>query len=188
MKHIYLCSAALLMAAVFQIPAQAQIFVNGDGAPYSCYMSAKNGNPGSVSAIKTCSEALSDPLIRTNKAATYVNRGILYMRKGEYEAASADYEQATTLRPDLPEIYINYGAALFYLQKDEQALEMLNKAVALDTDKMAEALYNRALVLDRQEKLREAYLDLKQALELKPGWEPAERAISQYTVTSRPAL
>ena len=178
MKQLLL-AAALAAAA---LPASAQVFVNTEGNAHSCYMSTKAGNTGSLSAVRTCTEALSDPLTRADKAATHVNRGVLLMRRGESDKAVLDYERALELSPELTEAYINYSAALYYERRDDEALAAINTALELGTDKEAEALFNRALIYDRKEDARRAYYDLKRALELKPGWDIAEDAISRYTV------
>lgn len=182
--------ALLPLAALLSftaVPAAAQVFVYGEGNAQSCFMSAKTGDKGSTGAIQTCTNALSDALTRSDEAATYVNRGVLQMRKGEHEKAVADYEAALALKDDLPEAFINYAAALFYTQRYDEALVAVNTALALGTEKEAEALYNRALIHDRQGNLRGAYDDLTRALSLKPGWTPAQNALSRYEVRPRNA-
>ena len=168
-------------------PAAAQLVVIGEGRAQSCYQSALVGDRGTPSAIRTCTEALDDPLTASDKAATYVNRGVLQARRGAYAEANADYERALERNPDLPQIYINQGATLFYLNRDEDALAVLTKALSFETDKRPEALYNRALVYNRMGNAKGAYFDLKEALELKPDWQLARDAIQTYTVTRRPA-
>jgi len=50
---------------------------------------------------------------------------------------------------------------------------------------MPEALYNRAIAYDRLQNYKGAYKDLKQALVLRPDWEPAMNLLSGYQVTTR---
>lgn len=177
--------SALLLAVGVPATAAAQVIVGGKGNAADCYSHARTGNQGSSGALRVCSDALLDGLSRRDEASTHVNRGILYMRRGDHARAVEDYEAAIALRPNLSESYINYGAALFYMERDAEALEALNRALALDTDREPEALYNRALVHDRAGDYKSAYRDLTRALELKPGWEPAERVRSRYQVRSR---
>ena len=177
MTRLALALAALLLAAA---PAHAQIIVQGDGSAQSCFISAKTGDGGTVAAIRECSEALKTPLTRSDEAATHVNRGVLYMRRGEQDRAVADYEAALEIRDDLPEAFINYGAALFYMARYDDALQAVNRALAMGTDKEAEALFNRALIHDRQENYRAAYDDLTRVLELEPDWEAAAKARARY--------
>ena len=179
MKHVSFALFAALMAAA---PAHAQLVVSGSGSAQACYLSAKTGNGGDLGAIRECSDALGTTLTRSDEAATHVNRGVLYMRRGEQERAVADYERALELRGDLPEARINYGAALFYMERYDAALEQIDTALAMGTDKEAEALFNRALIHDRQGNLKAAYLDLTRVLELEPDWEAARNARARYQV------
>lgn len=176
---------ALLATMIALCPALAhgQMVVLGQGAPQSCYMSAKTGDMGSRAAIRTCTDALDATLVRADEAATYVNRGVLLMRRGDFEAAIPDFERALKLRPDLPEAHINYGAVLYYEGEDGRALDAYNTAITLETEKMPEALFNRALVYERMDRPRDAYYDLKAALELRPDWEQARTSLERFTVT-----
>jgi tetratricopeptide (TPR) repeat protein len=178
---------ALLAVTLAFCPAlaHAQTVVIGQGAAQSCYQSAITGDMGSRSAIRTCSEAFDRGMSSRDKTATYVNRGVLQMRRGDLDKAISDYETALERQPNLAEAHINYGVALYLQGDDASALDAYNTAIALDTDKMAEALYNRALVYDRMENVRGAYYDLKAVLELKPDWEDARTSLERFTVVSR---
>ncbi|WP_051279360.1 tetratricopeptide repeat protein [Hellea balneolensis] len=177
-----------LLASVFSITmtasASAQIVVQGGGAARDCYMSTKAGNPGRIGTIKTCRMALTEPLSNKDLAATHVNLGVLLMRKGDYSEAQAHYAQAIEMRPKLAEAYINHAASLIYSSNYQEALNAINMAIELGTDKMPEALYNRAIAHDRLKNYKGAYKDLKQALVLRPDWAPALDLISSYQVAS----
>jgi len=162
--------------------AHAQTVVIGNGAPQACYMSAMTGDQGSMSAIRTCTDAINSTMVRSDEAATYVNRGVLLMRRGDNAKALKDYQQAIKIEPKLAEAYINYGVALFYEGDNDGALAAYNSAVALDTDKMALTLFNRALAHERMENPKAAYYDLKAALELRPDWEQAQKSLERFTV------
>jgi len=182
MKTLRLTLLALGMTA-FAGAAQAQIVVMGKGDAALCYDYTLRGNSGSHSAIETCSDALDEPLTEKDRAATLVNRGILHMRKGNQTAASADYDAAIAIQPDLTEAYVNYGASLIRQAKYDAALAALNKALE-DTDSATrpEALYNRAVVMDQTERYNEAYRDAKAALALRPDWKPALDVIDRYAI------
>ncbi len=178
-------SATLLALTVtaFALPAQAQLVVLGNGQAASCYQDTIRGNQGSFSAIKTCSDALKETLSAKDQAATYVNRGVLYMRKGDQVRAAADYEKALDIRPNLTEAHINHAASMIRLQDFDGALVALNTALEdKNLTKRPEALYNRAIALDYKEDYRGAYFDLKEALAIRPDWAPAVALISRYTV------
>lgn len=175
---------ATLIAACPAI-AHAQMVVIGNGAPQACYMSAMTGDMGSLTAIRTCTEAIDSTMVRSDEAATYVNRGVLLMRRGDNDKAIKDYRKAIKLQPKLAEAYINHGVALFYEGDNDASLAAYNTAIALDTDKMALTLFNRALVHERMENPKAAYYDLKAALELKPDWEQAQKSLERFTVKRR---
>ena len=86
----------------------------------------------------------------------------------------------------MAEIYINYGASLIHIGDYNGAVTAINKAIDLETVKMPEALYNRAIAYDRLENYKGAYKDLKQALVLKPEWPAALKVLENYTVTRAP--
>lgn len=174
---------ATLIAACPAI-AHAQMLVVGDGAPQACYMSAMTGDAGSMSAIRTCTDAIESTMVRRDEAATYVNRGVLLMRRGDHEKAIKDYRKAIQLRPELAEAHINHGVALFYQGDNKASLAAYDKAISLGTEKMPLVLYNRALVHERMDNPKAAYYDLQAALELTPNWEQARSALERFTVVS----
>jgi len=182
MKTLRLTVLALGMSA-FASASHAQIVVHGKGDALICYEYSAYGNEGSRSAIKTCSKALDQALSLNDEAATLVNRGILYMRKGDQASASADYNAAIALKPTLTEAYVNYGASLIRQKKYDAALKALNTALE-DTESSTrpEALYNRAVVMDQRNMYTEAYRDAKAALALRPDWQPALDLIARYKV------
>jgi len=110
------------------------------------------------------------------------------MRKGDHAAARADFETAIKLNPDLPKFYVNYGAVLIHMHDYDGAVEALDTAIqGLEEKDVHEALYNRAIAYDRKKQYKAAYLDLKRALELRPDWPDAQKAISRYKVDAKPA-
>lgn len=179
----------LVFASVFSFSvtatASAQVVVQNGGAARDCYVSTKTGNPGRIGAIETCRTALSEFLPTKDLAATHVNLGVLLMRKGDYAESQEQYAKAIKLRPTLAEAHINHAASLIYTANYSAAVTSIDKAIELGTDKMPEALYNRAVANDRLENYKGAYSDLKQALRLRPDWEPALALLSGYQVTTR---
>ena len=111
---------AAAAAALAAQTASAQVFVIGQGLGGECYQKTKNGYVSFRSAEEVCTRALREQaMTKTNRAATYVNRGVLRMREGLYEKALSDYSQAKELTPDLGPVYLNEGAAHIYLKDFE---------------------------------------------------------------------
>lgn len=182
MKLIPLAFLSLGLAA-FSGNAYAQLVVHGKGDAALCYEYSLRGNKGSRTAIETCSDALDQVLTPKDRAATLVNRGILHMRKGDQVSASADYDAAIEIKPDLTEAYVNYGASLIRQKKYDAALKALNTALEdMDSPTRPEALYNRAVIMDQTDRYNEAYRDAKAALALRPDWQPALDLIDRYEI------
>lgn len=187
MKHaktlLLALPAAALAVTAMASTAQAQLLVIGQGDAAVCYQDTIRGNQGSFSAIQTCSAALTQSNSHKDQAATYVNRGVLYMRKGDQVRATQDYRRALKMMPELTEAHINLAASLIRQEKFEEAILSLNAALEdKDGTRRAEALYNRAIAFDWTDDYRGAYFDLKEALALRPDWEPAVKLISRYDV------
>ena len=176
------------LAVSFSHTAFAQSLVIGDGGAQECYYNVKHGDQGRASTISKCKMALRDPhLSKADEAATHVNLGILMMRAKNFSQAREQYDQAIKMQPKLAEAYINYAANLIYMGDFQAAITASNKGIELGTNKMPEALFNRAMAYDNLKQYDEAYRDLKKALALKPNWGPALRAIDNYDVTTKPA-
>ena len=178
---------ALCTTLTFSSPAFAQIIVSGGGKASACYQKTKHNDPGRKSTIQLCEEALSEePLIGKNRAATHINTAILYMRSEAYAEAQSHFNEAISLKPELPEAYISLAANHIYQGDYAAAIDAVTIGIDLGTEKMPEALYNRAIAYDRLEQYSLAYKDLKQALVLKPDWEDAIKALSRYDVVTKP--
>ena len=185
MKHLHKTSLVTFFAAtVLTAPtAFGQVVVQGEGDAALCYNSALSGNMGSRSAVRTCTEALSQALSRKDTAATFVNRGVLHMRADRQIEASSDYESALAIRPELTEAHINYGASLIQQGRDAEAMKAMNAALSdRESTKLPEAYYNRAILHERAGDVRAAYFDLRSALELRPDWPPALTSIARFDV------
>lgn len=185
LKHLL---RAGIVAGILAIPAgaahaQYAMAVFGKGAALDCYemVKAKRLN---ASTIETCSDALKDDsLSPKNRAATFNNRGIVYMRNNNRAAAERDYESALRISPNIPETQINLGAMFYANEMYTESVMVLNEGVkAESTDSRAVAHYNRALSLEKLGEVDEAYADLKAALNLNPLLEAAARQISRYSV------
>jgi tetratricopeptide (TPR) repeat protein len=119
--------AALLVAS----GAQAAVTVLGPGPAQECYGYAENG--GDLrEGIARCSFALNTDLDTATRAATFVNRGVLYLGRNENEKAIEDINAGIRLSPDLGDAYVDRGAALMALGRYADALADLSKGIALN--------------------------------------------------------
>jgi tetratricopeptide (TPR) repeat protein len=178
-RSFALTTALLALSGV----GNAQSLVLGDGLARQCYVDAVTGNKGQSRAIARCEAALRNiGMSRLNRASTWVNLGILQMRAGDYEESLESYDKSLKIAPDSPEALINRGAALIYLDRNEEAVIDLTRSVDLGTKRLPEALFNRALAYEKLEQFENAYYDLQKAVALKPKFDAAEKALSRYSV------
>ena len=177
---LMIAAAATALAAE---TATAQVFVIGKGLGGECYQKTKNKYSSFRAADEVCTRALREQAMnRENRAATYVNRGVLRMREGRYDDALADYATALELKPEMGAAYLNQGAAHIYRHDFDLALASLNRAIDLDSPDLFAAHYNRAIAREHTGDVPGAYDDFVTALELKPGWALAERQLTRFTV------
>ena len=173
----------VLLLVALAMPAQAQMRVSaGSGIAHECYEDARTPRQPRVS-IDTCTAALEHGGISAaDRAATFVNRGVLYDVVKNYEAAWADYNAALHLNPDLGDAYINRGAALMRMQRSDEGIVDIRKGLALGTSLPAVALYDLAVAEENLGQIKEAYLDYKRALAADPKYAPAAEALKFFKV------
>ncbi len=175
----------IAIAAGFVITqtAAAQVFVIGGGFSNECYDKTQTKYGSFSEADKVCTRALrEETMTRSNRAATYVNRGVLRMRSGRYDLALSDYSNAVRVSPDLGAAYLNEGAAHIYKKDFAAAIAPLSRAITLESDDIFAAYYNRAIALENTGDIPGAYADFQKALELKPDWPLVQDQLSRFVV------
>jgi tetratricopeptide (TPR) repeat protein len=168
-----LIGCALLIATA---PAQAALNVLGPTMARECYEAAQS-NSGNGAAV--CDRALGNEQITArDKAATLVNRGIIYNDGRRLDLAIADFNAAIGIDPDLGEAYLNRGNAYFFRREFSEALSDYSKAIDLKIGNLDYAYYDRALVYEMMNRLDEAKSDLQSALGLSPHFKAASDRLS----------
>ncbi len=100
------------------------------------------------------------------------NKAFAHHRDGRFAEAIALYRQILSIKPDLSDIYNNFGHALAALGKDEPAILAFECAVALKPDN-PEALCNWGLALAELGRFDEADARYRQALAVNPAFAGA---------------
>jgi tetratricopeptide (TPR) repeat protein len=174
------CAACMLAAPAF---AQYPVTVFGGGNARRCYEAVKD-RALMIKALEVCDIALQqENLSRKNRAATYINRGIVNMRAERHERAMRDYEAGIALQPDMPEAKINLGAMFYYLGRYAEAVAALDEGVKVEDDEArAAAHYNRGLAQEMLGEIEKAYADYRTALALDPKLSQAERQLRRFRV------
>ncbi|MBI1200482.1 MAG: hypothetical protein GC203_21690 [Phenylobacterium sp.] len=185
MTRILQLSLAAAAAMALAAPAAASVTVLGGGLAHECAEAALNGE--SEFRFETiCTKALETELLTPrDRAGTFVNRGVLKLRRREFAAAIFDFDRAVDTKPDLGEAYVNRGAAAVGARHYADGLADLNKALELGVEEPEKAYYNRALAYEGLDNLKAAYFDYQKASELAPDWESPKKELARFTVERR---
>jgi lipoprotein NlpI len=159
--------------------------VLGGGLAEACSKAALADRADAVS-LATCDNALeSEDLDSHDRAGTYINRGVMRLRRDEFELARADFDAAIALAPTIGEAFVNRGAAFVGEKRYEAGLADINSALRLGVKEPEKAYFNRALAYEGLDDEKSAYMDYQQALALKPGWALPEHELLRFTVSRR---
>jgi tetratricopeptide (TPR) repeat protein len=161
------------------------VTVIGGGMAKECSQAALGGeSEPRYEAI--CTQALESEMLNLrDRAGTYVNRGILKLRRKEFASAEFDFNRAIATMPSLGEAYVNRGAASVGARRFSDGLSDLNKALELGVDEPEKAYYNRALAYEGLDNMKAAYFDYQKAVELKPEWDMPKKELARFTVERR---
>jgi tetratricopeptide (TPR) repeat protein len=176
-------ATALAMTAAGQ--AQAAVTVIGGGMAQACSDAAVGGE-NDLKFQDVCTQALETEYLNSrDRAGTYVNRGVLRLRRGSYVEATSDFNQAVRLKPDMGEAYVNRAAAAIGQRRYAEGLPDINKGLALGVQQPAKAYYNRALAYEGLDDAKSAYFDYQKALEIDPEWDAPRQQLVRFSVSRR---
>jgi Tfp pilus assembly protein PilF len=117
-----------------------------------------------------------DDLVRIDVPALayyrHAQRGVRFMKQGQFDAALAEFDAVVQLQPDFVHAHIEAAIALTRKGQFGEALVRLNKALALDP-KHSRTHGIVGNVLARSGKLDEAIVRFQTALELNPRYREA---------------
>ena len=183
MRAFFLAVGAAVFAA--PLPASAGVMTIGGSFAEGCYKYA-DARVATLDAVATCDRAFSEQALSfEDEFATYVNRGIVKMHRGENSGALADFGRAGAMNPKRSEPWLNIGVLQFRQGDSRAAISSFDKALALGTDVPAVAYYGRGLAHEDMGNLKAAYADLRKAVELRPRWSDPARDLARYQVRRR---
>ena len=170
--------------AALAIPAAAAVTVIGSSSARMCFEAADARSMPSNASIGRCDEALTrDALTEYETVATYVNRGILKLRRGRIDDAISDFDTAIDHNPDEAEAYLNKGMATLRLPNGwTQAVPLFNTAIEKKTRRPAIAYFGRAVAHELGGEIKLAYLDYRQASAIDPDWRDPRNELARFTV------
>ena len=179
-------AAAVAAASVLLVSgsASASVVVIGKSMAGSCSSAAIAGAQDRK-ALDTCSRALAEEaLAGRNLAGTYVNRGVIHMRRGDVRSAMADFQDAVAADPKLGEAFVNRGSVHIVEGRFQEGLNDTEHGMSLGLAEPERAYFNRAMAREWLDDEKGAYLDYRKAAELNPKWNLPREQLARFTVVN----
>ena len=186
-SNLLLAGVMIVGATLVPMAAPAAVTVIGSGFARACYEHSRSQQT-SQQSMADCNRALSEEALTVrDRAATFVNRGILNMQARKHAAALADYENAIRVKSDLAEAYVNKGIALVHSGgRDSEAINAISQGLALNPIRPEVAYYTRGVAHEMLGNAKAAYDDYRQAAALKPEWQEPKTQLKRFTVVGKP--
>jgi tetratricopeptide (TPR) repeat protein len=188
MAHRILLASALgvLLAAPFAGNAQAAVSVFGPGPAKLCYDGAEAGNNAN-DYLADCDQALAGVLSDHDRAATFINRGVIRLSLSQPAAALEDFNLGLSVDGSLAEGYVDRGACLIDLKRYADAVKDIDKGLSMGATRTYIAYYDRAIANEALGDVTGAYNDYQQALAAKPDFTAASDELKRFKVVRKPA-
>ena len=179
MRAVSVLILAATMCAAGEARASMQVI--GGTIAKDCYRAAKSVD--AAHGVSLCTLAIDNEFLSPRDlAATYDNRGTLYVERRAFEAARQDFERAIALDPALGEPFVNHGAVLIWERDYSGAIAEITHGLAMSPGEPEKAYYNRALAYEYSGDLKAAYADYEKAAELKPDWAQPKTDLARFSV------
>jgi tetratricopeptide (TPR) repeat protein len=188
-KSFLIVGSSILAAAAasFATGASAHsVTVIGNNADaIACYRAAES-EARRPDAVALCSAAIQEgELSVRDQMATFVNRGIVRFRIEEFDGAIADFDAALALQPGQPDALVNKGITMLAGGAEiDNALTLIDQGIANRPQRPWVGYYGRGVANELAGRDAQAYRDYRRAQELRPGWAPAEQALTRFSVRS----
>ncbi len=128
-------------------------------------------------AVALLTHAVQRCKSKTGRYLLYTEMGGLERYRGNIAAAEPWYRKAIELHPDEATAYIYLGAAQARQGNYKEAEETHRKATQCSKGCLDEAHHNLGLVLRVQDRLQEAAVHFRKAIELDPNYKDARNAL-----------
>jgi len=184
-KRAKTLAAVAVAASTWSSPALAGSISIGSSPARDCYEAAI-ARTDDRNSFNHCNLALEqEPLTTQNRAATLVNRGVLYLRGHNYRSADSDFDAALRANSNNAEAWLNKAIATLQQGGGGDTLPLIDKSLALNTVRPALAYYSRSIAHERSGNFRAAYTDLRRAQELEPDWNLPAKELKRFQVRRR---
>jgi tetratricopeptide (TPR) repeat protein len=184
MRSLTLAAGIAILALPLSAASSAVMSVGGR-LSHGCYEAALSQDDRD-SAIRDCTRALDEEgLEASDRAATYVNRGILRMMRSDDADADSDFDAALALNKDLPDAWLNKAFLRIRKGDGRDALPLLQQGIDRKPERQALAIFARGVAYEEMGEYRSAYADLTRAHQLEPHWALPSEYLSHYRVVSQ---
>ncbi|HXC56035.1 MAG TPA: hypothetical protein VNU97_12130 [Rhizomicrobium sp.] len=183
--RIRLLSVVIAAAALFAGGAEAAVTVIGAGPAELCYQAADTG-AAPQDFMTYCNQALAGSLSDADRAATYVNRGVLKLALNDVDSAAADFNAGLAINANMGEGYVDRGATLIAHKRYADAIRDISKGLTLGTKEAHLAYYDRAMADEAIGNLQAAYDDYRQALAVNPNFTLASDELARFKIVEKP--
>jgi tetratricopeptide (TPR) repeat protein len=153
----------------------------------SCYEAALSGDATHFT-VQSCDRSLTEEaLTQRDRAATFVNRGVLQMLKGARGEADSDFDSAIKLDHNLADAWLNKAFLRLRDDRGGEALPLIEESIKLGPQRKALAYFARGLAYEDVGDLNAAYADLRRAHDLEPNWSLPAQYLARYQVVRNPS-
>jgi tetratricopeptide (TPR) repeat protein len=181
MKSLTLAAGLTALVVPFAAASPAVVSVGGPLST-NCYEAALSGDARPAS-LQDCDRSLQEEaLTERDRAATFVNRGILRMAKGAKGDADADFDSALKLDRGLSDAWLNKGFLRLKDYRGAEALPFIEEGIKRGPQRKALAYFARGLAYEDVGDVSAAYADLRRAQQLEPHWSLPARYLARYQV------
>jgi serine/threonine protein kinase/TolA-binding protein len=118
-------------------------------------------------------------------AQGYIQLGLVYVKLKEYPKAIETYQKVVEIDPGFPDTYFNLGYAYAMNKEYGKAEEMYSRVVTHSPTYLDEALFNLAMVQEKQGKKGESMANLEKAVAINPQNTLAKERLDKLKATSR---
>jgi len=180
-RTLFLIGSSLLVAT--SAGAHSVTVIGGNADAIDCYRAA-DSEQRRPEAIAKCNQALQAADVdERDRMATLVNRGIIRFRLEDFEGAMVDFDAALALEPGQPDAMINRGITMLAGGAEiDDAMTYLNRGIERNPQRPWVGYYGRGVAHELAGRDTMAYREYRRAQELRPGWAPAEQALTRFSV------
>lgn len=156
--------------------------IGGNADALACYRAA-DSDLRRPDALESCAAALRADLSNHDRVATFVNRGIVRFRLEDTSGALADFDSALAIEAGQPDALINKGITMLAAGAEIPAsMALIEQGLSGGPERPWVGYYGRGVAHELAGRDEQAYYDYRRAQELRPGWAPAEQALSRFSV------